>query len=731
MEDIMANPDSKPFYKLIRQSQRCNFKQTETLIIDGKETRDPHIQRSGLAHYYEDLATPKENNNFDSEYYNQNKLNLDIITQLYKQEDNDEFEPFTDSEISAAVGKLNSGKSADEYGLSSEHLKMGKHILIPYITRIFNKIMISGEVPQAFKSGVITPVHKKGKDGKYMDNYRGITVTSIIGKLFEYSLLERITEINNNQSELQFGFTKGLSPNMAALLMSESITESKRENKPLYIATLDSQKAFDVVSHEILLNRLYDSGVQPHAWTVIKDMYYGLTSRIKWTGDLSEAFGISQGVRQGGILSTHLYKLYVNNLLLDLESYNLGKFIGSTYIGCPTCADDVLLIADSSSELQEMLSLAYTYSTESRYNIHPTKSAVVRRSVTKAQLSKESTTEFHLGQQIINTNELTQHLGMTRASHHENQHNIDERISLARRTLYKLMNTGVHGSNGINPKVGYKIYQVFVLPRLLHSLEVLPLNISQIKKLSDFHIGTLRKLQSLPQRTSSAAVYLLLGALPIEPELERRHLSLLYSILNSKNTKLNEIRVRQTSLPESVPHSFFTRCSQIIERYCLPSTDKIKFMSKNVWKQLVKKKVRNYWSTQLLDDVSTKTTMNFCCINELKIGHTHPVWDTVNSNLTDVRRAATKARMLTGTYILQTQTSKYSKVPIPNTCQLCHLEEEDLTHMLTRCPALTTARRETYNELKALLLSEIGPVSWHEHFHCQDTITKLLMDCRS
>ncbi len=151
---------------------------------------------------------------------------------------------------------------------------------------------------------------------------------------------------------------------MAALLMSESITESKRENKPLYIATLDSQKAFDVVSHEILLNRLYDSGVQPHAWTVIKDMYYGLTSRIKWTGDISEAFGISQGVRQGGILSTHLYKLYVNNLLLDLESYNLGKFIGSTYIGCPTCADDVLLIADSSSELQEMLYLAYTYSAE-------------------------------------------------------------------------------------------------------------------------------------------------------------------------------------------------------------------------------------------------------------------------------------------------------------------------------------------------------------------------------
>ena len=45
-----------------------------------------------------------------------------------------------------------------------------------------------------------------------MDNYRGITVSSILGKLFETVLLNRLDELNNDQSELQFGFTKGLSP---------------------------------------------------------------------------------------------------------------------------------------------------------------------------------------------------------------------------------------------------------------------------------------------------------------------------------------------------------------------------------------------------------------------------------------------------------------------------------------------------------------------------------------
>ncbi|MES9884421.1 MAG: reverse transcriptase family protein, partial [Sedimenticola sp.] len=570
MNDIMSNPDSKTFHKLIKQSQGGTSQNTEILVIDGCESTDTVLQRKSLAHFYEDLAVPKSDSNFDEYFSNLNKLQLDIINQLNIAQDDNDIKPITESEVIKAVGNLNNGKSADEFGISSEHLKTGKDVLVPSITVIFNEILTTGNVPEVFKSGIITPVHKKGKDPKRMDNYRGITVTSIIGKLFEYVLLGRMSEISSNQSELQFGFTSGLSPNMASLLMSEAVVDSKLEGRPLYVATLDSQKAFDVVSHEILLSKLHETGIHRQAWTVIQSMYTGLTSRVKWANDVSESFGISQGVRQGGVLSTHLYKVYINELLLDLESYSIGKYVGSTYIGCPTCADDVLLIAESSDELQQMLSLAYTYSTERRYKIHPIKSAVIRRSVTKAQQSKESRSDFELGQQNMNITEKTQHLGLIRAASNENQINIQERISLARRTLYKLMNTGVHGSNGINPKVGYKIYQVYVIPRLLHGLEVLPLNNTQLKALSDFHVGTLRKLQSLPQRTSIAAIFLLLGALPIEPELERRHLSLLFSIVTSGNVKLNNILERQSGMSDRAPQSFFTRCKDIVERYQLP-----------------------------------------------------------------------------------------------------------------------------------------------------------------
>ena len=74
---------------------------------------------------------------------------------------------------------------------------------------------------------MVTPVLKKSKDPTVLDNYRSITVTPIISKLFESVLLPRLSE-TFEQSPLQFGFTKGLSPVMSALIVSEARAEVKR-----------------------------------------------------------------------------------------------------------------------------------------------------------------------------------------------------------------------------------------------------------------------------------------------------------------------------------------------------------------------------------------------------------------------------------------------------------------------------------------------------------------------
>ena len=134
-------------------------------------------------------------------------------------------------------------------------------------------------------------------------------MTSIFGKLFEYTLR---CKLELTQSDMQFGFTEGLSPMMASLLVSEAKAESSEQKSTVYMATLDNQKAFDVVHHSILLYKLFDKNINDNAWLVIEDLYQDITSKIKWFGGLSNSFPINQGVRQGGILSTDLYKVYID-----------------------------------------------------------------------------------------------------------------------------------------------------------------------------------------------------------------------------------------------------------------------------------------------------------------------------------------------------------------------------------------------------------------------------------
>jgi hypothetical protein len=97
-------------------------------------------------------------------------------------------------------------------------------------------------------------VYKKGPPDD-PGNYRGISVTPIILKVLEHILRMRHEEtFRDTQSNLQTGFTKGTSSSTAALLLTECQTEAKANKETLLFTTLDTQKAFDVVNHNILLH---------------------------------------------------------------------------------------------------------------------------------------------------------------------------------------------------------------------------------------------------------------------------------------------------------------------------------------------------------------------------------------------------------------------------------------------------------------------------------------------
>ena len=618
---LMADPSDTNFYKLIKRNQSQSAGSSETCIkFKGEEVYEPSTQAKNFTVYFEDLATPKENENFNENFYQLNKIQHSCIEEICK-ESSDEIQPFTEGEMRKSIQALNTKKSPDEFGLVSEHLKHGLPVIVPHLLTFYNTIIRTGEIPKAFKSGILHPIHKKGKDPKSMDNYRGITVTSVFGKLFETLLLLRMTELNHDQSDMQVGFTHGMTPTMAALLLSEADNDSKQQKKPLYLATLDTKKAFDVVDHVILLNNIYDQGINKKLWLIVQNLYTGLTARIKWKNEVDDSFQIPQGVRQGGILSTHFYKVYVNGLLIEICQNSLGKFIGYIYVGCPTCADDVLLMTEDPDEMYMMLAIASSYSGDRRYIIHPQKTNIVCKRC--AAKDKGATCrQWMLGSKPIEQTSETTHLGLLRSEDKENHRNIEERISLARRTGYSLMKSGFHGSNGVGPKVSLKIYQSYIIPRLLYSMEVLNLNKTETKMLTDFHVNLLRRIQALPARTALPAVYLLLGALPLEAELHKKHLSLLYSIINSQNKTFHQLISRSIILDEDQQGSFFGRVKVILAQYSLPSIEQLMqdLPTKLQWKRQTKTAISGYWTRTLVEEGTTKSTLQHCCLKNMQIG---------------------------------------------------------------------------------------------------------------
>ena len=372
------------------------------------------LQTVSLKDYFEDLATPKAHNHFDDEYLENSKFCVSLIRKLKVT---NQTKLFTSAEIVSCVKQLNSGKSPDEFGLSAEQLKAAGDTIVPALRDIFNEILKTGIIPECFKGGVLTPVPKSGKDAKLMDNYRGITVTSIIGKLFEKLLLLRLLEnINVNQSDCQFGFTKNLNPLMSSVICSEAIVESKARGQPLYLVTIDTQKAFDVGNHVILKKNVFEKGVATDLWNIVDHLYSDMSSKVKWQCELSSSFPILQGVRQVGILSTHFYKLYVDPLLHDLKQQSLCADIGTTYVGALAVADDFLFLSNSADELQIMLNLKHMYSGERRYRVQPTKPVLIPRITTAAASRKaDQNCVFYVGESEISTSNSTEHSGLVRS----------------------------------------------------------------------------------------------------------------------------------------------------------------------------------------------------------------------------------------------------------------------------------------------------------------------------
>lgn len=191
---------------------------------------------------------------------------------------------------------MKTGKSADSNGICAEHFKYGADEIVPVIVNIINKIFKDLDIPEKLKSGVVTPVLKPKKDKRYPENYRGITVANTLSTIVESILKERIEpKLLPIQSKLQRGFTEKSSSLNTAFIVTRAAEYCRETSDELYIITLDAQKAFDRLNHELLFNKLYHDGICGDLWILLRNMYREVSVKVKWDNNLSKKVDVAQG----------------------------------------------------------------------------------------------------------------------------------------------------------------------------------------------------------------------------------------------------------------------------------------------------------------------------------------------------------------------------------------------------------------------------------------------------
>ena len=106
---------------------------------------------------------------------------------------------------------------------------------------------------------------------------------------------------------------------MAAVSLTELISQAKDDKMDLNIIILDAKKAFDVVNRQFVLRTLYQKNIEPCPWRAIADLNNGMREKVIWLGTLNKEYEVRQGVGQGQILSPLLYNAYMDGPLAALH----------------------------------------------------------------------------------------------------------------------------------------------------------------------------------------------------------------------------------------------------------------------------------------------------------------------------------------------------------------------------------------------------------------------------